>query len=151
MLWQAAGPRRDGHAGCRLLRRSSCFQAGLIFRTAGFFTKAAGAAENLPRNHFSPTPQGGFHTPWDGSYIAASTKAAPAAPAETANEDRPLTLSALFLRLVLGGSPVEAAYAPASWPDQHGNNLVLQHHCTLCTVQSLYISHYVYSNKPVLS
>jgi hypothetical protein len=29
---------------------------------------------------------------------------------------------------------VEAAYAPSSWPDQHGNNLVLQHRCTLCTV-----------------
>jgi hypothetical protein len=31
-------------------------------------------------------------------------------------------------------STVEAADAPGSRPEQHGNNLVLQHRCTLCTV-----------------
>jgi hypothetical protein len=47
---------------------------------------------------------------------------------------------------------VEADYAPGLWPDQHSNNLVLQHRCTLRTlVQSLHISRYVYSNKLVLS
>jgi hypothetical protein len=42
---------------------------------------------------------------------AASTKAVHTAPAETAYEDRPLTSST-----VLGGGPVEADYAPGSWP-----------------------------------
>ncbi len=32
--------------------------------------------------------------------------------------------------LIIFNQPVEAAYAP----DQHSNNLVLQHCCTLCTV-----------------
>ncbi len=45
-------------------RQSSCFQAGLFLRPAGFLTIAAGAAENQPGNRFSPTPPGRFlHAP----------------------------------------------------------------------------------------
>jgi hypothetical protein len=44
---------------------------------------------------------------------------------------------------------VEAAYAPGSWPDQRGNNLVLG--TVVHSVQSLCISRYVYSNRLVLS
>jgi hypothetical protein len=81
---------------------SSCFQAGLVFRPAGFLITAVGAAKNPPRNGFSPTPQGGFCMPWAGSSFAASAKSIPAAPAETTYEDRPLTSSALLPRPVLG-------------------------------------------------
>ncbi len=68
----------------------------------------------LPGNRFSPTPWGGFCTPWAGSSFAASTIAVSATPVETVFEDQPLTLSALLLRPVLrgGGGPVEAAYTP---------------------------------------
>jgi hypothetical protein len=77
-----------------------------------------------------------LHAP-AGSSFAASIRAVPAAPVKTAYDDRPLTPSALLPRPVLGGgggSPVEAAYNPGSWPDQHGNNLALQHRCTWCPV-----------------
>jgi hypothetical protein len=87
MPWQTAGPRRDGHSTRCLPRESSCFKAGLVFRPAGFFTIAAGAAENPPGNCFSPTLWGGFCMPCTGSSSAASTKAVPTGPAETACKD----------------------------------------------------------------
>jgi hypothetical protein len=83
--------------------------------------------ENLPGNCFSPTLRA-------GSSFTASTKAVPTAPAETAYEDRSLSSSALLLSQCSKANHVEAAYAPTSWPEEHCNNLVLQHRCTLCSV-----------------
>jgi hypothetical protein len=54
---------RCGQANHRLPRRSSCLQAGLVFRPAGFFTFSSGAARRRSRNHFSPTLRGGFCMP----------------------------------------------------------------------------------------
>jgi hypothetical protein len=85
-------------------------------RPTGISTIAAGAVENMPGNRFSPTPQGGFCTPRAGSSFTASTDAVSAAPAGTANKDRPLTSSNSLPRPALGGSPVEAAYAPGTQP-----------------------------------
>jgi hypothetical protein len=113
---------------------SNCFQAGLVFRPTGFFTIPAGAADNSPRNRFSPTPEGGFCTPQADSSFAASIKVAPTVPVETSNEDRPLTSSALLPRPVLGGEPCGGCLRPWFMARPHVNNLVLQHHCTLCTV-----------------
>jgi hypothetical protein len=81
-----------------------CFQASLVFRPDGLFT-IAGSAENPPGNRFFPTPWRGFCTPRASSSFSASTKAVPAALAETAYEDQPLTLSALLPRPVFGGEP----------------------------------------------
>jgi hypothetical protein len=53
---------------------ASCSQVGLVFRPAGLFTIAAGAAKNPPGNCFSPTPPGIFCTPWAGSSFAAFIK-----------------------------------------------------------------------------
>ncbi len=46
---------------------------------------------------------------------------------------------------------MEAANTPGVWQDQHGNNLVLQHRCTLCTVLVYKPLCIQYSNKLVLS
>ncbi len=93
---ETSGPRRDGHTSRRPPRRSSCHQAGLILRPTGIFTIAREAAENSPRNRFSPNQRGGSCMPQAGSYFAASTKVVSAMPAETAYVDQPLTLSTLF-------------------------------------------------------
>jgi hypothetical protein len=102
---QTARPRYDGYASCRPLRRSSCHHAGLVLRPSGISTIAAGAAKNPPGNRVSPTLRGGFYMPRASSSFAASTKAVPAAPGETAYEDQPLTSFALLPRPVLMGSP----------------------------------------------
>ncbi len=130
---QTAGPRHDGHVSRCLSRGSSCFQVSLVLRPADFFTIAAGAAENFPRDCFSPTPQGGFCMPWAGSSFAAPTKAVPTVPAETTNEDRPLTSSALLPRPVLGGEPSGGCLRPwfvarPAW----------QHPCTPALLYTVY-------------
>jgi hypothetical protein len=79
---------------------------------------------------------------WASSSFAASTKAVSTTPAEIAYEDRPLTSSALLPTPVLGRSPVEDAYAPGSWLDQHGNITMCSSTIVHC-VQSLYINRYV--------
>ncbi len=56
----------------------------------------------------------------------------------------------LFFRGRCSGGPVEAAYAPGLWPDQHGNSTSYSSTVVHC-VQSLRISRYVYSTKSVLS
>ncbi len=108
--------------------------------------------QEQPRNHFSPTLQRGFSMPRSGSSFAASTKAVLAVLAETAYEDRPLTLSTLLPRPVLGGEPCGGCLQPA--PLVHGQTRMastLYSSAIVYCVQSLYISRYVYNNKPVLS
>jgi hypothetical protein len=65
-----------------------------------------------PGTYFSPTPQGGFCTPWAAGSIATSKKVVSAVPAETTYEDRPLTSSALLPRPVLGGEPCGGCLRP---------------------------------------
>ncbi len=65
-----------------------------------------------PGNCFYPTPGGDFCTPWAGSSFAASTKTIPAAPAETAYEDRPVTSSSILQRPVLRGEPCGGCLCP---------------------------------------
>ncbi len=62
-------------------------QPVLVFRPAGIFTIAAGAAEITPWNRFSPTPWGGFCTPQAGSSFTASTDMVSAMQVENAYED----------------------------------------------------------------
>jgi hypothetical protein len=144
---QTAGLRRDGRASWRPPRWSSCFQASLVLRPAGFFTIAAGAAREL----FSSTLWGGFCMPRAGSSIAASTKAVSAAPAETTCEDQPLTLYALLLRPALRGEPCGGCLRPWLAVKPVDINSTLYSSTLVHSLQSLYISCYVFSNKPLLS
>ncbi len=132
--------RRPCHP--RLPRRSSCFQAGLVFRPTGFLTIPAGAAENSPRNRFFSYPEGRFlHTPgWQllrslhkGGTYSANGNLQWGSTSELVRSSSKASTQ--------GGSPVEAAYAPGSWPDSTATTLYSSTivHC----VQSLYISHYI--------
>jgi hypothetical protein len=75
----------------------------------------------------------------------------PAAPTQPPQRRYPQRRQLFFrVQCLGGGGPVEAAYAPGSWPDQHGNRTSYSSTVVHC-VQSLSISRYVYSTKSVLS
>ncbi len=115
-----------------------------VFRPAGFFTLLFwGAAKRQFRNRFSGRVPV-FCTPWTGGTTSA---AVPVPSAVAATEIGPLTSSPAGQHQSSGGALWRPVYAPGWW----SNQLSLYPSTLVHSVQSLYISCYVLSNKLVLS
>jgi hypothetical protein len=118
-------------------------QAGLFFRSAGFFIFSfSGGATKWSQNHF-PTRRGCFCTLGTGSTYTASIDSVPIPSTGTAQEVGPLTSSPSSRGQSLGVAPWRAGYTP-------GDRLISWVNSTTF-VQYLYISSYLSDNKPVLS
>jgi hypothetical protein len=101
-----------GQAGHRLPWRSICTQAGLFYRPRSLYTITPGAAERTTRKPFFLNPAVGFCLLRAGCSFPASMAAVSAATAETASEDRPLTLPPLWSALGGGGGALWRVWLP---------------------------------------
>jgi hypothetical protein len=97
-------------------RRSCRHQAGLVFRTAGFYTFLPGFATRRSRNNF-PTRRGGFCTPGTGGALSGATDALPVPSMGTAKEVGPLTYSPPSRGQSSGGALWKPANIPSRWSD----------------------------------
>jgi hypothetical protein len=92
MPWQTAGNRRDSHASCRLPRRSSCFQAGLVLRPVSSPLQQK-QPRICPRTIFLLPPREVFACPWGGALWRPPT---PLVRGQTSTATAPCTLAPLY-------------------------------------------------------
>ncbi len=127
-------------------RRSLCHKAGLVFRPAGFFSFLfSGAAKQ-----WSGEP---FFRSWTGFLHALDRQRYPSLHSNSTctvsghrHIDLTSDLSSCWLTPELGGALWRPDYSRGRRPNQLEYSSTLVH-----SVQSLYISCYVFSNKLVLS